>query len=152
MSGYWKNSKLTKKTIKNNWLHTGDLGYFDKVGRLIINGRKKDLLVTSGGDNISVQRIETKLTENVEINQAVVFGDNKSYLVALIVVTEKTSSQKVKKIIDNLNKNLNSIEKIRRFTIIEKPLTYEDGYLTQTQKIKRDKVFQGFKDEINKLY
>lgn len=133
-------------------MHTGDLGYFDKVGRLIINGRKKDLLVTSGGDNISVQRIETKLTENVEINQAVVFGDNKSYLVALIVVTEKTSSQKVKKIIDNLNKNLNSIEKIRRFTIIEKPLTYEDGYLTQTQKIKRDKVFQGFKDEINKLY
>ena len=117
-------------------MYTGDLGYFDKVGRLIINGRKKDLLVTSGGDNISVQRIETKLTENIEINQAVVFGDNKPYLVALIVVKEKTSSHRIQKIIDNLNKNLNTIEKIRKFITIDKPLTYEDGYLTQTQKSK----------------
>ena len=58
MIGYWKNKKLTAKTLRNGWLHTGDLGFFDKTGRLIINGRKKELIVTSGGDNISVQRIE----------------------------------------------------------------------------------------------
>lgn len=152
MLGYWKNSKLTKETLIDGWLYTGDLGYFDKIGRLIINGRKKDLLVTSGGDNISVQKIETKLTENIEITQAVIFGDNKPYLVGLIVVNDRISSQQVKKIINNLNKSLNSIEKIRKFIIVDKPLTYEDGYLTQTQKIKRNEVFKGFSDEINKLY
>ncbi|MFL2661374.1 MAG: AMP-dependent synthetase/ligase [Alphaproteobacteria bacterium] len=152
MLGYWKNSKLTKETLIDGWLYTGDLGYFDKIGRLIINGRKKDLLVTSGGDNISVQKIETKLTENIEITQAVIFGDNKPYLVGLVVVNDRISSQQVKKIINNLNKSLNSIEKIRKFIIVDKPLTYEDGYLTQTQKIKRDEVFKGFSDEINKLY
>ena len=92
------------------------------------------------------------MTEQVEINQAVIFGDNKPFLVALIVVKEKTSSHRIKKIIDNLNKNLNTIEKIRKFITIDKPLTYEDGYLTQTQKIKRNKVLQGFADKIDKLY
>ena len=58
MKGYWKNKKLTKETIKNGWLYTGDLGFFDSFGRLVINGRKKDLIVTSGGDNISVSKIE----------------------------------------------------------------------------------------------
>ena len=91
MIGYWKNKKLTTKTIRNGWLHTGDLGFFDKTGRLIINGRKKELIVTSGGDNISVQRIENILTEQVEINQAVIFGDNKPFLIALIYIEEKLS-------------------------------------------------------------
>ena len=77
---------------------------------------------------------------------------DRPYLVGLVVVNDRISSQQVKKIINNLNKSLNSIEKIRKFIIVDKPLTYEDGYLTQTQKIKRDEVFKGFSDEINKLY
>ena len=99
MIGYWKNKKLTAKTLRNGWLHTGDLGFFDKTGRLIINGRKKELIVTSGGDNISVQRIENILTEQVEINQAVIFGDNKPFLIALIHIDEKLNESKIESIL-----------------------------------------------------
>lgn len=152
MNGYWKNKKLTNITIKNNWLHTGDLGYLDKFGRLVINGRKKDLIVTSGGDNISVQKIETKLLEQIEINQAVVFGDNKPFLVALIVVENDNDIEKFKKLISKVNKSLNSIEKIRKFILLNKQFNYKDGFLTQTHKIKREKVFEKFKERIEKLY
>ncbi len=152
MLGYWKNKKLTNSTIKNNWLHTGDLGYFDKIGRLIINGRKKDLIVTSGGDNISVQKIETMLTQQLEINQAVVYGDNKPYLIALLVVESKFNYKEIKEIINKINKKLNSLEQIRKFVLINKPFTYEDGVLTQTQKVKRSQVFSKFSNEIKKLY
>ncbi len=152
MIGYWKNKKLTSKTKRNGWLHTGDLGFFDKTGRLIINGRKKDIIVTSGGDNISVQRIENILTEQVEINQAVIFGDNKPFLVALIHIEEKLSKSKIESIISKINKRLNSIERIRKYILLKKPLTYQDGFLTQTQKIKKKMVFSHFKNDIEKLY
>ena len=75
MNGYWNDSSLTKKTIINNWLHTGDLGFFDNIGRLVINGRKKDLIVTSGGDNIAVHRIENLLCSQIEIDQAIVLNN-----------------------------------------------------------------------------
>ena len=88
MQGYWKKSVMTKKTIINGWLHTGDLGEIDKQGRIIITGRKKELIITSGGDNISGQRIENILMSFSEISQVVVYGDNKPYLIALIKITE----------------------------------------------------------------
>ena len=152
MLGYWKNKKLTNETIKNNWLHTGDLGFFDNKGRLIINGRKKDLIVTSGGDNVSVQKIENILTEQVGIDQAVVFGDNKPYLVALLYSEEKLDNSKIKLILKFTNSKLNSVEKIRKYILLNKPLTYEDGFLTQTQKIKKREVYKFFKDKIESLY
>ncbi len=152
MNGYWNDKVLTKKTIKKNWLHTGDLGFFDSLGRLIINGRKKDLIVTSGGDNISVTRIENLLTSQIGINQAVVFGDNKPYLVAIIVKDKNINKNKFKIIINRVNKQLNSIEKIKKYILAKNPLTYEDGLVTQTQKIKRDKVHAFFSKEINELY
>ena len=93
MNGYWRSKKITSQTIKKEWLYTGDLGFLDKMGRLVINGRKKDLIVTSGGDNISVQKIETKLSEQVEIEQAVVFGDNKPFLIALLVVQDSSNKK-----------------------------------------------------------
>jgi len=152
MLGYWNNSSLTKKTIINGWLHTGDLGLIDEQGRIIITGRKKDLIVTSGGDNISAQRIEGYLTSYNEISQAIIFGDGKPFLISLIKMNDNYTEVDLKKIIKNLNKKLNSIEKIRKYIILDEELTYEKGFMTQTMKIKRKKVFEYFKDQINALY
>ena len=91
--------------------YTGDLGYFDSIGRLIINGRKKELIVTSGGDNISPQKIEDMLKEYLEIEQAVIFGDSKPYLVALVVLSKDFEGVNVNNIIRSINKKLNNVEK-----------------------------------------
>ncbi len=152
MNGYWNNSSLTKKTIINNWLHTGDLGFFDNNGRLVINGRKKDLIVTSGGDNIAVLRIENLLCSQIEIDQAIVFGDNKPFLIAIIVRNDDIRSKHLKEVIENLNRQLNSIEKIKKYILAEEPFSYENGLLTQTQKIKREKVYKFYSEKIKKLY
>ena len=106
MNGYWGSKKLTSQTIKKKWLYTGDLGFLDKIGRLVINGRKKDLIVTSGGDNISVQKIETKLSEQLEIEQAIVFGDNKPFLIALLVVQDSSNKSKYTELIKKINELL----------------------------------------------
>lgn len=152
MNGYWNNKKLTKETVKNNWLHTGDLGYYDELGRLVINGRKKDIIVTSGGDNISVQKIESILSEQFEINQAIIYGDGKPYIIALLSIEKGFKKEDINMCIKSINEKLNSVEKIRKFLLLEKPLSYDDGFLTQTQKVKRNKVHSYFKDKIEKLY
>ena len=152
MQGYWKKSVMTKKTIINGWLHTGDLGEIDKQGRIIITGRKKELIITSGGDNISGQRIENILMSFSEISQVVVYGDNKPYLIALIKISKGNNEKDLKKILQAVNKNLNSIERIRKFIILDQELTYENGLMTQTMKIKRKKVLDFYHAQINKLY
>lgn len=152
MTGYWKNKKLTSQTVKKKWLYTGDLGFLDKIGRLVISGRKKDLIVTSGGDNISVQKIETKLSEEIEIEQAVVFGDNKPFLIALLVVEDSKNRSRYTKLVQKINTSLNSLERIRKFLLLKEKFTYENGFLTQTHKIKRDKVYMNYKEEIENLY
>ena len=152
MDGYWKQKSLTKKTIKNGWLHTGDLGEIDEKGRIIITGRKKDLIVTSGGENISVQKIENMLLDIDEISQAVIYGDNKPFLIAMIKINDEYKNCDLKEIISNLNLKLNSVEKIRKFILINKEMSYENGFMTQTLKIKKDKVFKFYEKEINKLY
>jgi long-chain acyl-CoA synthetase len=152
MQGYWKKSLMTKKTIINGWLHTGDLGEIDKQGRIIITGRKKELIITSGGDNISGQRIENILMSFSEISQVVVYGDNKPYLIALIKITEGNNEKDLRIILQAVNKNLNSIERIRKFIILDQELTYENGLMTQTMKIKRKKVLDFYHDQISKLY
>ena len=151
MQGYWENKNLTLKTIKEGWLHTGDLGYFDDVGRLVINGRKKDLIVTSGGDNISTQKIENLFTKHIEIDQVVIFGDNKPFLVALIVLSNDFKTIDVNSKIIEINKQLSSLEKIRKF-IIAKKFTSEDGLVTPTLKLKKDKIYELYKDKILDLY
>ena len=103
MKGYWKNKNLSRKTIVNGWLHTGDLGFFDELGRIIINGRKKDLIVTSGGDNVSVQKIEGMLNQFLEIEQVAIYGDNRPYLIALIVVDQNIKKVNIKKLIKLTN-------------------------------------------------
>lgn len=152
MNKYWNNKKLTNETIKNDWLHTGDLGYFDNLGRLVINGRKKEIIVTSGGDNISVQKIESILSEQIEINQAIIYGDGKPFIVALLSIEENFNKTHIINLIKRINQKLNSVEKIRKFYLFEKPLSYDDGFLTQTQKVKRNKVHSHFKNKIEELY
>ena len=152
MEGYWKKPLITKKTIINGWLHTGDLGEIDKKGRIIITGRKKDLIITSGGDNISGQRIENILISFNEISQAVVYGDDRPYLIALIKIAEGNNTNDLKRVLETVNKNLNSIERIRKFIILDQELSYENGLMTQTMKIKRKKVLDFYKEKINRLY
>lgn len=152
MLGYWNNKTLTKKTIKNNWLHTGDLGSIDTLHRLKIVGRKKDLIVTSGGDNISPTKIENILTSYSKISQAVIYGDNKPYLIAIIVCEQKVRQAQIKKIINLVNKSLNIPEKIRKFILLDELFSYKNGLLTQTLKIKRTNVIKRYFKEINSLY
>ena len=152
MMGYWNNYELTKKTLRNKWLHTGDLGLIDDLGRLKIIGRKKDLIVTSGGENISPTKIENLLTENLDINQAVVFGDNRSYIVAILTLEKKIKNDAISRIVDRTNKKLNIPEKIRKYAIIKNPFTYENGLLTNTLKIKRQAVLKRYKKIIDELY
>ena len=152
MLGYWNNKTLTKKTIKNNWLHTGDLGSIDTLHRLKIVGRKKDLIVTSGGDNISPTKIENILTSYSKISQAVIYGDNKPYLIAIIVCEQTVRQAQIKKIINLVNKSLNIPEKIRKFILLDELFSYKNGLLTQTLKIKRTNVIKRYFKEINSLY
>ena len=137
MQGYWKSKKLTNETLKCGWLHTGDLGKIDEQGRIIITGRKKELIVTSGGENISSQKIENMLLSFDEISQAIVYGDGKPFIIALIKLNDDYKKTDVKKLIQTLNFNLNSIEKIRKFIVMDLEPTYENGLMTQTMKLKK---------------
>ncbi len=154
MLGYWNNLIETEKTLKDGWLHTGDIGHFDN-GYLKITDRKKDILITPGGDNISPVKIENELTKIEFIEQALVYGDNKQFLVALIVLNNdkkylnnKTISEEIEK----MNKNLTKIEKIKKFFVIDKQFSIENGFMTPTLKLKRYKIVQEYKIQLEKLY
>ena len=108
--------------------------------------------MTSGGDNIAVHRIENLLCSQIEIDQAIVFGDNKPFLIAIIVKNDEIKLADLKGVIENLNRKLNSIEKIKKYILAEKPFSYENGLLTQTQKIKREQVYKFYSEKIKKLY
>ena len=151
MKGYWRLKELTSKTIKNGWLQTGDLGRIDSQGRIIITGRKKDLIVTSGGENISSQKIESMLLNYDEISQAVIHGDGKPFLIALIKLNDEYKKTNLKKLIQNLNDNLNSVEKIRKFIVMKFEPTYENGVMTQTMKLKKKKYSYNIKVKLKTL-
>ncbi len=154
MLGYWNNEEETKKVLKDGWLHTGDIGIF-KNGYLKITDRKKDILITPGGDNISPVKIENELSNSKLIDQSVVYGDNKPYLVALLVLSDENTNatnDQIKKEIENINKNLSKIENIKKFFIISEKFSIENGMLTPTLKLKRYKIVQKYKNEFEKLY
>ena len=154
MLGYWNNTIETKNTIKDGWLYTGDIGYFEN-GFLKITDRKKDILITPGGDNISPVKIENDLIKIEFIEQALVYGDGKPFLVALLVMKqgdEDIQKNIIEKEIEKINKELTNIEKIKKFTVIDKQFSIENGFMTPTLKLKRYKIIQEYKKELEKLY
>ena len=154
MLGYWNNQEETDKVLKNGWLYTGDIGEFDN-GYLKITDRKKDIIITPGGDNISPVKIENDLIKLNFIEQALVYGDNKPYLVSLIVLTaeqKNLSEDIIDNEIEKLNKNLTKIEKIKKFIIINEQFTIENGMMTPTLKLKRYKIIKKYLKEIENLY
>ena len=154
MIGYWNNPIDTNKSIINGWLYTGDIGHFEN-GFLKITDRKKDILITPGGDNISPVKIENDLTNIEFIEQALVYGDNKPYLVAVLVLN-KDKKDINKETIDNevekVNARLSKIEKIKKFIVTDKQFSIENGFMTPTLKLKRYKIVQEYKNELEKLY
>ena len=152
MLGYWNQKKATEEVLKDGWLHTGDIGEIDNTGYLKITDRKKDIIVNLGGDNISPSKIENILCLNDLIKQSLVYGDKKNYLVALIVVEKETDEQKIKIILENINKNLTLVEKIKKFVLIAEEFTIGNGMLTPTLKLKRKEIIKNYKQQLDNLY
>ena len=153
MLGYWNKKEETANVIKDGWLHTGDIGAIDpEDGYLKITDRKKDIIVSAGGDNISPAKIENMITNEPEIEQCIVFGDKKSYLVALIVPNKNFLKEKIDIIIKNINNKLTLVEKIKKIQLIDENFSIENGLLTPTMKVKRKKVTEKYKKELENLY
>ena len=154
MLGYWKNDEETYKVLKNGWLSTGDIGEFD--GEFLkITDRKKDIIITPGGDNISPIKIENDLNKSDYIEQSLVFGDNKPYLVALIVLNsdhKNIKEEEIQREIEKINLDLSNIEKIKKFIIIKNQFTIENNMMTPTLKLKRYKIIETYKSELEKLF
>ena len=154
MLGYWNNELETNKVLKDGWLYTGDIGHFEN-DYLKITDRKKDIIITPGGDNISPVKLENDIIKSNFIEQALVYGDNKPYLVALLVLNKEKkeiTNENIIHEIEIINKNLSKIEKIKKFLIIEDQFTIENGLMTPTLKLKRYKIIQKYKNQIENLY
>jgi len=154
MQGYWKDKKSTDKTIINGWLHTGDLGLFDDENYLKILGRKNEMIVNSGGENIAPAPLEDLFLSYDEIDQIMIYGHEKPYLVALVYPSEEIKENKklVRKIFDEVNNNLSLTKKIRKFYLIKNPFSIESSELTPTLKIKRRIVEKNYHKELQSLY
>lgn len=160
MKGYWKQDKETADTIKDGWLYTGDLAEIDNDGYIIIKDRKKEIIVNSGGDNIAPVRPEANLTIQNIILQAMVTGDRRPYLVALIVVDpeqiiDKSDDQinnEVAVAVEKANEKLSQVEKVRRYIIIDEPFSTDNGMLTPTMKIRRHMVNEVYGEQLDGLY
>ncbi len=155
MLGYWNKKEETEKVLIDGWLHTGDIGEIDpQDGYLKITDRKKDIIVSAGGDNISPAKIENMITNEPEIDQCMVYGDKKNYLVALIVPNKDflKEKEKINKIIENINKKLTLVEKIKKIQLIDENFSIENSLLTPTMKVKRKKVTEKYKEVLEKLY
>jgi len=153
MLGYWNKKEETEKVLKDGWLNTGDIGKFVN-GYLKITDRKKDILITPGGDNISPVKVETALTNSNLIDQSLVYGDNKPYLVALLVLNSEINinEKDLRDEIEKINKNLTKIEKIKKFFVIKEKFSIENGTMTPTLKLKRYKIISIYKNNFEELY
>jgi len=161
--GYYKNDEATDEALEGEWLHTGDLGRLDEDGFLFITGRKKDIIITAGGKNITPANLENGLKQSRWISQAMVVGDRRPYLVALITLDpeelqaegapqgEQMRSE-VQKVIDEVNSQVGPVEQIKRFEILPEDFSQETGELTPTLKVKRNVVHEKHADTIDSIY
>ncbi len=174
MNGYWNDPDATSKTLINGWIHTGDIGEFDKENYLKITDRKKDILVNAGGDNISPSRVEAKLDIEPEIAQSMLYGDFKNYLVAVIVpdkdfainwakdnsknqsfesiVKDEDFKKEINEVVNKVNKDLSVIEHVRKFILIDHEFTIENSMMTPSMKVRRFVVKNKYGKELEKLY
>ena len=150
MDGYWGRPEETARVIDDGWLHTGDIGTLDAEGFLRITDRKKDMIVLSGGENISPARIEGMLIAEAPIAQAVVFGEGRAGLVALLVAADGFDEAAVANAVARINPRLSVTERIRRHAVVP-AFTIENGQLTATQKIRRLMVAQAHAETLKKL-
>jgi long-chain acyl-CoA synthetase len=154
MLGYWNNLEATDQTIKDGWLHTGDIGEFDTDGYLKITDRKKDIIVSLGGDNIAPSKLENLLTLSPDIEQACVFGEQKNFIAALIILANDSKSTKddIQNYINRINKDLTQPEKIKKFSFINEHFTIENNLMTPTMKVRRHEVEKKYSEVINGMF
>ncbi len=174
MHGYWRNPVETERVLKDGWLHTGDIGEFDAAGRLRITDRKKDLIINDKGENVAPQKVEGMLTLQPEIGQAMIAGDRRPYMVALIVPDAEWTAEwcaksgtgcnraaldddldfraAISSAIDRVNRDLSVTERIRRFIIADEPFAIENQQLTPSLKIRRHVLREVYGERLDALY
>ena len=174
MHGYWRNDEETKRVLKEGWLHTGDIGLIDEKGRIKITDRKKDIIVNDKGDNVSPQKVEGMLTLQPEIVQAMIAGDKKPYMTAVIVPDPEWTAEwcahtatpchfkdlahdpdfkaALGYAVERVNKDLSVIERVRKFIVADEPFTIENEQLTPSLKIRRHVLKQVYGERLDALY
>ena len=174
MQGYWNNPQATAEVLRDGWVHTGDIGEIDAEGYIRITDRKKDIIVNSGGDNLSPARVESMLTFEPELEQAMVYGDRRPHLVAVVVpdqhfagawakshgkdadlatlATDAEFHHALAAVVDRVNARLSMIERVRRFIVAQAPFTTENGLQTPSLKIRRHKIKDKYGDALESLY
>ena len=163
MHGYWQNPEETARVLlPDGWLATGDVGHLDDNGRIVITDRKKDLIVNDKGDNVAPQRVEGMLTLQPEILQAMVHGDRRPHLVALLVPDPEEMrrfkddpdgmQRALSKAVDRVNAELSVIERVRRFILADEPFSVENEQLTPSMKIRRHVIGKTYDEPLDALY
>ncbi len=162
MHGYWRNEDESARVLQDGWLATGDVGHLDDKNRIVITDRKKDLIVNDKGDNVSPQRVEGMLTLQPEIAQAMVYGDRRPHVVALLVPEAEYVAQyrddeagltkAMSRAVDRVNAELNVIERVRRFVLADAGFTVENEQMTPSMKIRRHVIGKAYGERLDALF